>query len=77
MNHTSLLWQLLIGSGVIALTVAVHAEMLGLLTHRFAGLVTFFRKHLYREHGLYGGAHSPHRVNLTQRLAEWPQSRWQ
>lgn len=41
-------WQLLIGSGVIALIVGIHAEMLNVLTVNFSRIVETARRRLHR-----------------------------
>ena len=41
-------WQLLIGSGVIALIVGIHAEMLNLLSANLSRIIELARRHLHR-----------------------------
>jgi hypothetical protein len=41
-------WQLLIGSGVIALIVGIHAEMLNLLTKNLGLVIDVARRRLHR-----------------------------
>lgn len=41
-------WQLLIGSGVIALIVGIHAEMLNLLSANLARVIELARRRLHR-----------------------------
>ncbi len=44
----AIFWQLLIGSGVIALIVGIHAEMLNLLTKNLEHVIELARRHLHR-----------------------------
>ena len=41
-------WQLLIGSGVIALIVGIHAEMLNLLSANLSRIIELALRHLHR-----------------------------
>ncbi len=41
-------WQLLIGSGVIALIVGIHAEMLNLLSANLSRIIELARRRLHR-----------------------------
>jgi len=44
----AIFWQLLIGSGVIALIVGIHAEMLNLLSANLSRIIELARRHLHR-----------------------------